>query len=184
MEERNKLPAHLGGHLGITHVDAGALNYFISGQKITSMIDIGCGPGGMLVLGESLKLNCLGVDGDYTLPPKRNVMVVDFTKGKFIPSDKYDLAWSVEFVEHVEEKYIDNYMPCFSSAKMVCMTHAVKGAGGHHHVNSQNKEYWIRVFETYNFSFNQSMTEEVRKKSNMKRNFMRDNGLVFIKSTI
>ena len=40
------LPDHLGGHMGITHVDKGILKYFKT-KGCKTYLDIGCGPGGM-----------------------------------------------------------------------------------------------------------------------------------------
>jgi hypothetical protein len=42
------LPQHLGGHENETHIDDGALSYIIKTFGIGSMVDIGCGPGGMV----------------------------------------------------------------------------------------------------------------------------------------
>ena len=174
------LPEHLGGHMNITHIDQGILKYFKS-KDASSYLDIGCGPGGML--DEAYKLGYLvqGIDGDNTV--KRNlpdnVVIHDFTTGTYNFDTTYDLVWSCEFVEHVEERYIDNFMKVFQQGKTVCMTYAPIGKKGHHHVNCNTKEYWIEVFQRYGFTFNQKLTNEVRSNSTMKREFFRKYGLVF-----
>jgi hypothetical protein len=50
------LPEHLGGHLNKTHVDEGALDFLIENFDIATMLDIGCGTGGMLDLAHDLSL--------------------------------------------------------------------------------------------------------------------------------
>ena len=42
---------HLGGHCGITHLDQGAIDWAIDEFSVKSMLDVGCGPGGMVQLG-------------------------------------------------------------------------------------------------------------------------------------
>ena len=63
----NELPEHLGGHLDRTHVDQGAFDFITTKYSIASMIDIGCGPGGMYHLAKTADIDWRGIDGDYTL---------------------------------------------------------------------------------------------------------------------
>lgn len=175
------LPKHLGGHLNKTHVDEGNLNWLIENFKIKSLLDVGCGPGGMVELAHKKGLKSLGVDGDYTLKRFDNNFFVihDYTTGPLDLNEKYDLCWSVEFVEHVEEKYIDNYMQTIKNAELVVITHAPPGWPGHHHVNCQTADYWINVFKNYNFKYNSDLTNTLREKSTMKKQFIQRNGLFF-----
>jgi len=175
---------HLGGHLNITHTDHGALNYIKNKFNINSMLDIGCGPGGQMQLAKQLGIeSSIGIDG---FPgPKRceevEITIHDFTLGPYEHGDsQYDLAWSCEFVEHVYEKYIPNFMNSFKKCKYVIMTYAPPGKGGHHHVNCREEKYWIEVFQNNNFVFDQKITNNLRKESSMKNNFIRNHGLFFI----
>lgn len=43
---------HLGGHGFKTHLDHGLLNFFKNEFNCKSLLDIGCGPGGMVKLAE------------------------------------------------------------------------------------------------------------------------------------
>ena len=117
------LEPHLGGHQGKTHIDEGALQWLVN-LGIKSFIDIGCGPGGMVELAKNKGLRTIGVDGDYTLTRfDPNYFVIhDYTKGSPIIHEDYDVAWSVEFLEHVEEKYMANYMDTFKCAKSAVVT--------------------------------------------------------------
>ncbi len=175
---------HLGGHLNITHVDRGILEFIKDKYKINSMLDIGCGPGGQIQLAKQLGIErCVGIDG-YPGPKvckDVEIIIHDFTVGPYNHSTpKYDFVWSCEFVEHVYEKYVPNFMNSFKHAKYIAMTYAPPGKSGHHHVNCRKESYWIEVFEKNNFVFDQDITNEIRLASTMKNNFMRNHGLFFI----
>lgn len=179
----NELPKHLGGHLNKVHTDRGALLFCIKNLNVTSMIDVGCGPGDMVEIARNRGIDAIGVDGDFTLnlsPP--NFFIQDFTKGEVILPDKYDkvdLIWSVEFLEHVEEEYIPNYMSTFQRGKTVICTAAPPGWPGHHHVNCQPQEYWFDVFKDYGFEYNLELTNEVKSNSTMKKGFLVQNGMAY-----
>jgi cyclopropane fatty-acyl-phospholipid synthase-like methyltransferase len=179
------LEEHLGGHNGLTHLDEGALDWLKNlGHK--SFLDIGCGPGGMVQLAEQKGFNVLGIDGDYTLDRynTNNFLIHDFTTGP-APVDKiFDIGWSVEFVEHVYEEYIPNYVQAMQKCKNVIMTHAVVGQTGYHHVNCQDPPYWINTMKQYGFRFDQTLTNQLRRVSTMgkkkKHRFLEKTGMYFV----
>ena len=140
---QDSLPSHLGGHLNKTHNDRGTLTFLINEYKIKSFLDVGCGPGGMVALASMRGLESVGIDGDWEVPKEddTNIIIHDFTNGPCLTTKaKFDLGWSVEFLEHVDEKYQDNYMQAFARCKFVVCTAAGPGAPGHHHVNCQSQE--------------------------------------------
>jgi len=181
-----KLPEHLGGHLNKTHVDLGTLNYIINNYNIKSFLDVGCGPGGMVELAWSKGLDALGIDGDFTLKrfDSSKFIIHDYTQSPLVLDKNYDLCWSVEFVEHVEADYIDNYMQTIKNSNIVIITHAPPGHKGHHHVNCQLAEYWIDVFSKYDLVYDPSMTKTIREISTMKKPFLQRNGLFFKKASL
>lgn len=181
-EQRPAHLQHLGGHLNTTHIDEGIIDWAINDLNAKTFLDIGCGPGGMVEYILSKGLFAFGVDGDPLV--KRNLnednfLLHDFCIGPLKITKQYDIAWSCEFVEHVDEKFIDNYMETFKSAKIVLMTFAPPGTRGHHHVNCQTESYWISMFKKRGFDFDQNFTSIAKNKSTMKRDFFRKNGLVF-----
>lgn len=144
------------------------------------MVDVGCGIGGMIDLANDLGISCLGVDGDICQKMNPNIIIHDFSVGKLELNQRFDLGWSVEFVEHVEVKFMENFMALFEKCKYVCMTHAPKGKGGYHHVNCQDSDYWVETFRIHLFELNKDITTQIRKKSTMRREFMRNTGMFFV----
>ena len=181
-------PAHLGGHNHTTWVDKGALAFLVNHFNVSSMVDVGCGPGGMKKIAKSLNVEWFGIDGDPSV--KQNDMLIhDFTKGAVDELATFDLGWSVEFLEHVHEEYQPNYMNVFSKCKFILCTAALPGWRGHHHVNEQHRDYWITTFSNYGFAYDQNITDQVINHSTMikkkkiagyKKSFMQITGMFFI----
>lgn len=177
----NGLPMHLGGHEEETHLDDGALDYLINKMGVKSMVDIGCGPAGMVELARSKGLEVLGVDGDFVV--ERNVddiVIHDYQAAPYVPEKSYDLAWTVEFVEHIEEQYIRNFVATMDKCKYVLMTHAFPGQPGHHHVNCQTTEYWAHIMNAFGFSIMIDETNEIRAASTMKERYIREQSIFLL----
>lgn len=182
----DSLPSHLGGHLNKTHNDRGTLLRLMDTYKIKSFLDIGCGPGGMVRIAKMRGLDSLGIDGDWTMAieSEAKIHIHDFTTGP-APIDRdslrieFDLAWSVEFLEHVEEQYQDNYMQAFARCKYAVCTF---GLGlSNRNTNSKNEEYWIGVFDKYGFDYDAEETKMIRECSNMQKPFMNRTGMFFVR---
>ena len=170
---------HLGGHKNKTWVDRETLKYLVDNLNISSMVDVGCGPGGQVELAREMGLDAIGVDGDPFLDiyEKDYFFINDYTTEGF-PIEKKDLAWAVEFLEHIEEKYLSNVFTTFRCCKYVCVTAAPPGKSGHHHVNCRDIDYWINVFEKNGFSYQSEDSERIRESiTNMK--FMKKTGSLF-----
>lgn len=168
---------HLGGFLD--GGDAGTYypvlwEYIIDKYAVKSVIDIGCGRGYSARYFQSLGCDILGIDGsvaakDLSLIPE-SFKLHDYTTGTTGIDRKFDLAWSCEFLEHVEEQYMENYMRDFALAKYSALTFAAPNQWGHHHVNCQPQEYWIDNFQKRGFEY---MEEET--------NYMRSLGILHFK---
>jgi len=171
---------HLGGHRGRSHIDEITLDYLVDKYNIKTMVDVGCGPGKQVELAIAKGLKAEGIDGDPDLDiyNKSYYIKHDYTESP-LKTKKYDLCWSVEFLEHVEEKYIPNFFETIIQCKIACVTFALPGKGGYHHVNCQTQDYWIKVFHQYGFQFNEKETSIIRKNSKLR--FIRNTGCLFIK---
>ena len=179
---RGKLEVHLGGHFGFTNTDKGALVFLKETLGVESMLDVGCGPGKQVRIARGLGIEAFGVDGDHTLKfSKPYYFLHDFTKGIFPCKRRFDLAWCVEFLEHVEERYQPFYMALFQHADRVVCTSAPPGTEGIHHVNCRDQAYWIEAFRRYGFVLDIKNTEKLKERSTMGRDFMRKTGMLFVR---
>jgi len=164
------LEGHLGGFyttLDLSSHCPKMFKYIIDTLNIKSVLDIGCGMGYQMQ--EFMKYcdQVVGIDGSqYVIENsafKENIFQHDYTVGELETEDCYDLCWCCEFVEHVEEKYRDNFLSTFAFCKYVAMTHAIPGQGGHHHVNCQPKEYWIEHMSRYGFEYDEDFTNQLKE---------------------
>ena len=185
-----KLPDHLGGHLNKVHTDMSTFLYLKEKYEIKTMVDVGCGPGDMVLYAEKHGVKSMGIDGDFTLKQTWNkydidVILHDFNDGSpdlRVFNSGFDLIWSVEFLEHVYEKYLPNILKVFEKSKYMIVTTAPPGHGGVHHVNEQPSSYWIEKFETIGFEVDSKQSKHIREEvSLMKKPFMQRNGLFFKK---
>lgn len=135
---------------------------------LKSVLDVGCAYGHALLYWSS---KCLcqikGIEGDPacikdSLVPG-HVILHDFTTGPAPIAQPFDLCWCAEFVEHVREEFMPNYMKAFQLCRHVVMTHAEPGQAGHHHVNCQSDGYWVKQMSAYGFQFNRDETELLRR---------------------
>jgi SAM-dependent methyltransferase len=168
--------------------------YICKKFNIKKVLDVGCGMGHAINEFNNYCNEVIGVDGSkYVVensPLKEQIFYHDFSVGTLETEDRYDLCWSCEFVEHVEEKYRDNFLDVFSYAKYLAITYAEPGQSGHHHVNCQPKEYWIEHLQKYGFEYDEKITEELKKvayedaleyNSQYKDNHFYLRGLFFVK---
>lgn len=187
-----KLPEHLGGGERRCHTDRGALQWAIITFNVESMLDIGCGQGCVVKEAITFGLDALGIDGDpgdlheeewkFTRSKDLPFLLHDYVTGPApIEKESFDLAWSVEFLEHVEEQYMPHYMESFKKCKYVICTFAPPGKEGQHHVNCQPESYWIDKFQSYGFEYRSDYTYQLRVASTMTKNFVRERGLLFIR---
>lgn len=146
--------------------------------NIRSVIDVGCGAGEAMNWFKGHGCIVQGVDG---LPPDdlEHVVEHDYTTGPYRPIMEFDLCWSCEFVEHVDEQYIDNFIETFKSARYVMMTHGLWWQGGHHHVNLQRPEYWIDRVSDAGFILLGRDTIESRDRTT--HHYWKHSGLIFRK---
>lgn len=163
-------PPHLGGSYG--HVnDANTFmpdnwEYLIRKYDIKSVADIGTGHGWNAEWFLNRGVDVIGIEGDPIALadnklPKERLVDHDYTRNPLIILPK-DLAWCSEFVEHVEEQFIPNYVATFKCCKYLCMTHGEPGQNGHHHVNLKDSEWWFKTLAGYGLEVDLNETVYLR----------------------
>lgn len=167
---------HLGGHNNNNAMLPNEIKFLQAKFNIKSMVDIGCGPAWMVELANHLGIHAIGIEGDQSVGSKEYIKFHDFTHGPYEIANNFDLAYSVEFLEHVEEKYMDNYMAVFTKANYIFCSAAVPGQGGDHHVNEKTREYWIEKFSERGFIYDDETFNELIGVSAIS-NFVRKNAL-------
>lgn len=176
---------HLGGYL--KGGDTGSYypelwTWLVEACGIRSVVDIGCGEGHALAFFRELGCHAIGVDG--IAQEDVNIVEHDYTTGPWPERVRgtrldgaTDLAWCCEFVEHVEERFVENFLETFLMARVLAMTHGLPGQGGHHHVNCQPPEYWIERVEAIGFKFEPELTAYA--KGHTPNGYFDWSGLVF-----
>jgi SAM-dependent methyltransferase len=194
----NTEEGHLGGYirastspapsgLNIEHGDPATWNpslwrWAYDALGVRSVLDVGCGEGHSAAFFERLGCDVCGIDGSRQA--KRDTVITgehivhDHRNGPYTPVRRFDLVWSCEFVEHVEEQYLPNFLATFEAARRyVMITYAEPGQGGWHHVNCQTANYWISVMDRIDFRFDEELTQLSRGVA--EPGHYRDKGLVF-----
>ncbi len=181
--------SHLGGHHLGGHWPGGdpsswypeLWDWLVRVQGVHSVLDVGCGEGHALAyFRDQLDCEVVGVDGIEH--PDPDLIQHDFTLGPVVLAHGFDLCWSCEFVEHVEEQFVPNFLEAFRSAELLAMTHALPGQGGHHHVNEQAPRYWRNVLAEVGFQLLPGLTFQARRlaRDNAPRgSYFSRTGLIF-----
>ena len=142
-------------------------DFVIDDLGIKSMIDVGCGEGFSTKYFINKGIDAYGVEGLYSAYErsgiKDKIYYHDYTEGKIKIKQEFDLTWSCKFVEHVDEKYMHNFLDTFSKSKHILMTHAFPNQGGYHHVNCQNPDYWIYQLQQYGYEYDYEYTVKLRE---------------------
>ena len=142
------------------------------------MLDIGCGPGGQVALAGSLGITPRGIDNEPNVDPH---VLHDFTDGPIRIRPLYDLGWCVDFLDHVEERYLPNVASAFQRCKVVVITHTLPGRSDRIPVNCQKPYYWREWFKRQGFKYLPESTHALKAASTMNREFIQQTGAVFEK---
>lgn len=157
--------------------------YLIVKYQVESVLDIGCGFGHAQKWFEQFLISTTGVEGHAETAARHvlgRVVQHDYTLGSAPLGDaRFDLCWCAEFVEHVEERFIDNYVKDMARCAVVCLTHGEPRQDGYHHVNCQTDEFWIHALRQRGFTFNPRETATLRKTDRWKAGWGRRTLMVF-----
>jgi SAM-dependent methyltransferase len=181
--------SHLGGNIHGGDADTfypRLWAWLVTRFSVRSVLDVGCGEGHALAEFERLGARAVGIDGlrhNVIEATHKGLSCIehDFTTGPPPIHEEFDLGWSCEFVEHVDERFLDNILGCFAMCRVVAMTHARPGQGGYHHVNCQSSEYWIAKLSSVGFALSSDDTTFARRF--YSGTYWGITGLIFLRTT-
>jgi len=119
--------------------------------KPVSVIDVGCAIGDYIMGFQHRGIAAIGLEGSKNCLPylqvsEKMVYIKDLREP--IDIGKYDLAMCFEVLEHVEEEFADMLVDnLVRMADRLLLSAATPGQEGHHHVNCQERDYWIYKFD-------------------------------------
>lgn len=138
---------HLGGFIekDWKGISPALWDFMLGPLAVKSFIDVGCGRGysSKYFLDRGARVVC--VEGSHdavtkSLLPLDIIREHDFSRGPWWPEQTFDVAWSIEFVEHVGRQYMPNYFPIFKKSAIIMVSNSIWG--GHHHVEVHNGDWW------------------------------------------
>src|SRR5579872_1428528 len=114
--------------------------------KPQTVLDVGCGEGHAVQWFWDHGISAIGIDGlranILNSVADNQLIWLDLTDHPY--RFAVDLVWCSEVAEHIEERFLNNLLWTLTNGRVIAMTHALPGQLGHHHVNCQPPEYWVR----------------------------------------
>jgi hypothetical protein len=128
-------------------------------------VDWGCGAGIHVAALQKRGVAALGVDGVVCPHDLRaagiEVLQADLRKpisDKRIPSN-YDLSLCLDVLEHVSENDMQQAIENITcGAKLLLLSCAPPGQGGHHHVNEQPRRFWVARLASIGWKYDRKAT--------------------------
>mgnify|MGYP003119705430 CR=1 FL=1 len=143
--------------------------------KPKTVVDIGCAGGGQIELWRNLEVDARGVEGSPNIDEIVSTVAKEFILSHDLRDklespiiDNVDLIQSYEVAEHIEHKFSEVFVENMTihNPKKVIITAAPVGQAGTHHVNCQNKDYWVERFEKNGYNIDNETEEIVRSWGN------------------
>lgn len=136
----------------------------------STVIDVGCGTGALLMELKSLGATVSGLEYSRVgleMCQSRGLDVHRFDlESDEIPAGlgHFDVLISMEVAEHLPETLADRYVELICSlSDTVVFTAAVPGQGGRDHVNEQPHDYWISKFEARGYRHDDQLSNDWRE---------------------
>jgi cyclopropane fatty-acyl-phospholipid synthase-like methyltransferase len=119
------------------------VNFFKS-EKASRVVDFGCGMGNYVKAFQENDINAIGFDGNPNTPALTNNLCDILDLSLPVTFDKpFDWVMSLEVGEHLPKEFEDIFIKNLhnNNTRGIVLSWAVKGQGGHGHVNEQNNDY-------------------------------------------
>ncbi len=123
-----------------------------------SVVDVGCGIGSWLKVFADNNVSITGIDGTYV---NKKLLYID--EKNFIEHDlrkpldlgrKFDLVISLEVAEHLPPENADDFVKSLASlGDTIIFSAAIRGQGGHKHLNENDPAYWQKKFEKLGYTY-------------------------------
>lgn len=185
----NRENPHLGGYISggdIRTFCPTLWDVIIKKYKVKSIIDIGCGEGHSTRYFYDAGIEVLGVEGDINAiknsPIRKFIVQHDYSLSPFIPPKVFDVCWCIDFVEHVEERFVTNFLITFTQCKIVFMTHAIPEQSRYNCVNEKDSKYWIETMSSIGFDYDEKESFMFRSKTDAL--YIKNSLLVFMKKDL
>jgi SAM-dependent methyltransferase len=157
--------------------------YLVDRFAVSSVLDVGCGEGHAVKFFHRLGIYAHGIDGlrDNVQRSVVPIALHDLLSGPYIMP--VDLVWSCEVAEHIAPDKVNHYLDTIANGRIVAMTHALPGQGGHNHVNCQPSEYWIEKMGARGFRLSEDNKILIEISGRGETwNYFSKSGLVFLRS--
>ncbi|MHC4748935.1 MAG: methionine biosynthesis protein MetW [Planctomycetota bacterium] len=134
-----------------------------------SVIDVGCGPGQLLLELKERGVTCRGLEyssAALNICRQNGINVTQFDlEHDVLPRDfKADVVVSTEVAEHLQEQYADRFVDILCAiADNVIITAAEPATtyiADRTHVNEQPKDYWIEKFACNGFTHKEDIVSQ------------------------
>ncbi len=128
-------------------------SYLTKMLKIRSVVDVGCGRGTWLkAFYDYGACKLVGYDGPWNNQSKMIDEAISFVSADLneplpLPSEKFDIAMSLEVAEHLKDTSAKNFVKNLTLLSDVVMFGAAyTNQGGADHINEKPHTYWANIF--------------------------------------
>ena len=172
-------PIFAGGHHNVTHVDVGTLS-LLKTLGCRTLLDVGCGVGGQVIAAQKAGFKAFGIDVDPEVLGPPNIALIDLCKAPVAFPEPFDVVWSIEVAEHIPEEHAGKFLDtvCGNAGRILIMTASQVPMPGH--LNLKPREWWIHHAEMRAMQYSPELTAMVLRFSTMKREFLKETGMVFL----
>ena len=154
-----------------------------------SVFDLGCGVGTWLKAWqdngaeEILGVDANEMDEKYLYIPRNHLQIVDFEKQKITLEKKFDLAMSLECLEHISNKREDIAIQTLANAAdFILFSAAIPYQVGTNHINCHKLTYWVDKFKQEGFACFDIIRPELLKNAVKVGPWYMQNILVFARN--
>lgn len=157
---------------------ATAIGIVLNQHEVSHVHDLGCGPGWYAKFIEARKIQYTGYDANpnvvtMSLSNNATCLYADLSEKFTLPEEGAGgnrAIMSLEVGEHIpaqfEQMYLDNVF-CQKNVKLIILSWAIIGQGGHGHVNCRDNAYVIEQAAQRGYAFDTDITARLRREASL-----------------